>query len=78
MPSKEVNPEGGEGKAAKSGEEGHRAGEVHVPVEHCRLDKKSWYWEACQIDTVNAKMNKIMDNCQIRGGGFTPPGNIVV
>ena len=37
MPSKEVHPEGGEGKAAKSGEEGHRAGEVHVPVEHCRL-----------------------------------------
>ena len=42
MPSKEVNPEGGEGKAAEGGKEGHCAGEVHVPVEHCRLDKKSW------------------------------------
>ena len=38
MPAKEENPEGGEGKASEGGEEGHCAGEVHVPVEHCCLD----------------------------------------
>ena len=37
MPAEEVDPEGGEGKAAKGGEEGHCAREVHVPVEHRRL-----------------------------------------
>ena len=37
MPAEEVDPEGGEGKAAQGGEEGHCAREVHVPVEHCRL-----------------------------------------
>ena len=37
MPAEEVDPEGGEGKAAKGGEEGHCAREVHVTVEHCCL-----------------------------------------
>lgn len=57
MPAKEVDPEGGESKAAKSWEEGHCAREVHVPMEHCCLGgvyiekhrEYKVYWEIYRI-----------------------------
>ena len=35
--AEEEDPEGGEGKAADSGEEGHGAGQVDISVEHGSL-----------------------------------------
>ena len=38
--AQEESPEGGEGKASQGGDEGHRAREIHVAVEHGRLEKR--------------------------------------
>ena len=35
--AKKVDPEGGEGKAGQGREEGHGAGEIDIPMEHCSL-----------------------------------------
>ena len=38
--AEEEDPERGEGKAADSGEEGHGAGKVDIPMEHGSLGSK--------------------------------------